>query len=113
MAKIRTFAAYNGFPRWVVRKIIRGLETAHARSTEEENSHPETDSEPEEPEEVVYLSLPYIGERGEAIVKGTVKKLMKLIKKEKNVKVKTFFETLILHLEQRQNASPHQLGSGV
>ena len=93
MAKIRTFAAYNGFPRWVVRKIIRGLDNARARPMEEASSQPKTDTEPAEPEEVVYLSLPYIGERGEAIVRGTVKKLMKLIKKDKNVKVKTFFET--------------------
>lgn len=90
MAKIRTFAAYNGFPKWVVKRVMRSLESAHARPTEDASSQPETDREPEE---VVYLSLPYIGERGEAIVKGTVRKLMKLIKRDKNVRVKTFFET--------------------
>ena len=93
MAKIRTFAAYNGFPRWVVKKIIRSLEPTNARRTEEASSQSESDTEPEEPEEVVYLSLPYIGERGETIVKGTVRKLMKLFKKEKKPRVKTFFET--------------------
>ena len=69
---------------------MRSLEPAHTRSTEDASSQPETDREPEE---VVYLSLPYIGERGEAILKGTVRRLMKLIKKDKNVRVKTFFET--------------------
>ena len=34
MAKIRTFAAYNGFPRWVVRNIMRSVELTNARSTE-------------------------------------------------------------------------------
>ena len=55
--------SYNGLLRWVVRKIIRGLETAHARPREEAISQPKTDTGPEEPKEVVYLSLPYIGER--------------------------------------------------
>ena len=59
----------------------------------ESSSQSKSDADSEEPEEVVYLSLPYLGERGEAIVKGTVRKLMKLFKKEKKPRVKTFFET--------------------
>ena len=84
MAKIRTFAAYNGFPRWVVRKIMRSVEPTNARPTEEASSQSESDAEPEEPEEVVYLSLPHIGERGEEIVKGTVRKLMKYSRRKKS-----------------------------
>ena len=89
-------------------------EPTNARPTEEACNQSETDTDPEEPEEVVYLSLPYIGERGEAIVKGTVKKLMKLFKKDKNVRVKTFFETKKLSFYvSKKDRTPLLSNSGV
>ena len=50
--------------------------------------------EQHEPQEsLVYLSLPYIGDHGEAVIRKTTKKLSKLMKKEKNVIFKVFLQT--------------------
>ena len=50
--------------------------------------------ENEQPQESpVFISLPYIGDQGEAVIKKTTKRLSKLMKKEKNVIFKVFLQT--------------------
>ena len=62
----------------------------------------------------MYLSLPYIGELGEATVKRTVRKLMKLFKKEKKPRMKTFFETMkVSFYVSNKDKTPLLSNSGV
>ena len=96
LANIRKFAAYNGFPRWVVNKVVRKtLHTGQRNQPQDEPQQEPTANQEEDSshESLVFLSLPYIGDRGEAIIKKTTKRLSKLMKKEKNVIFKVFLQT--------------------
>lgn len=96
LANIRKFAAYNGFPRWVVNRVVRNTLYNGQRNQPQNESQqePPANRKEDEPEEsLIFLSLPYIGNHGEAIVKKTTKRLSKLMKKEKNVIFKVFLQT--------------------
>ena len=83
LAAIRRFAAYNGFPQWVAKRVIqRALQPK-----------PETGEADERPTEEVWINLPYLGDHGETIITKTTNRLRKLMKKEKNVVFKIFLET--------------------
>ena len=79
---IKKFASYNGFPRWIVKNVIQ--QTQNKRRT----------NEPDQDDDVttLYMSLPFSGKEAESIVKRSKRRLMKLFKKEKNVKFSIFFE---------------------
>ena len=80
---IKKFASYNGFPRWIVKNVIQ--QTQNKRRT----------NEPDQDDDVttLYMSLPFSGKEAESIVKRSKRRLMKLFKKEKNVKFSIFFES--------------------
>ena len=80
---IKKFASYNGFPRWIVKNVIQ--QTQKKRRTKE----------PDQDDDVttLYMSLPFSGKEAESIVKRSKRRLMKLFKKEKNVKFSIFFES--------------------
>ena len=97
LANIRKFAAYNGFPKWVVNRVVR--RTLYIGQQNQPQDEPQREptanqEEDEQPQESpVFISLPYIGDQGEAIIKKTTKRLSKLMKKEKNVIFKVFLQT--------------------
>ena len=97
LANIRKFAAYNGFPRWVVNRVVRRTLHTGQRNQPQVEHHqepPANQVENEQPQESpVFISLPYIGDQGEAVIKKTTKRLSKLMKKEKNVIFKVFLQT--------------------
>ena len=80
---IKKFASYNGFPRWIVKNVIQ--QTQNKRRT----------NEPDQDDDVttLYMSLPFSGKEAESIVKRSKRRLMKLFKKEENVKFSIFFES--------------------
>ena len=83
IGNIKRFASYNGFPKWVVRSVVRRALQPIRRTQEEE---------PEQ-ENVIFFSFPYIGDQGEATIKKCTRRLSKLMKREKNVIFKVFLET--------------------
>ena len=83
IGNIKRFASYNGFPKWVVRGVVRrALQPIR----------PNQEEKPEQ-ENVIFFSFPYIGDQGEAVIKKCTRRLAKLMKKEKNVIFKVFLET--------------------
>ena len=83
LSNIRRFAAFNGFPKWIARSVMR-QSLGNRRNTE---------AEPEEDEETLYMSLPYNGKEAESIVKRCKKRLIRLFKREKKVKFSFRFQT--------------------
>ena len=83
ISKIRKFAAYNGFPKWIARNVINSSMHSTQRLEQEEEPDMET----------LYLSLPYIGPKGEAVVQKATKRLSKLMKRDKKFRFKVFLET--------------------
>ena len=74
LVNIKKFAAYNGFPKWIVKSIMK------------QSLHDKARIEPESDEETLYLFLPYSGKEAESIVKRSKKRLTRLFKKEKKVR---------------------------
>ena len=104
IAKIRKFAAYNGFPKWAVRNIVkRSLQPTQYPKEEDESDH-----------ETIHLTLPYIGDQGESVVNKCTKRLAKLMKKEKKVVFKVFLETTKLaFFTSNKDKTPFLSSSGV
>ena len=96
--KIKKFASWNGFPKWVTRSVVTKAMHPHEHLEQQD-----VDSE------TIYLSLPYLGTHGEAIVRKTTKKLTKLMKREKNDQgVLGDDKIVLLHVEQGQDTIPEQ-----
>ena len=74
LVNIKKFAAYNGFPKWIVKSIMK------------QSLHDKARIEPESDEETLYLFLPYSGKEAESIVKRSKKRLTRFFKKEKKVR---------------------------
>ena len=104
IAKIKKFAAYNGFPKWIVRKLIKRALQPTQRPEEEEDPD----------QEVIYLTFPYIGYQGESVVQKCTKRLSKLMKREKKVVFKVFLETTKLaFFTSNKDKTPFLSSSGV
>ena len=84
LKKIRTFAAWNNFPG----KVRNSLERRFC-TDKPSNDEPET----EESGIDIWLKLPYIGPKGEILVKAFVKKVRRMLKKGKKVDFKIRFQT--------------------
>ena len=80
---IKKFASYNGFPKWIVKSVIQQTFNKPRRSETDQN----------EDETTLYMSLPYTGKEAETIVRRSKKRLSKLFKREKNVKFSIFFQS--------------------
>ena len=87
LTRIRTFASWNGFPVRVrnslTSKFLKNLSIDH----DEKNS--EVDAEVT----TIWLNFPYVGQKGEQLVKSFIKKLRRFIKPDVNVRFRTRFTT--------------------
>ena len=79
---IKKFAAFNGFPRWIVNKIVKQSGgNRHQPSDEEDVS------------KIVYMFLPFTGKEAEGVVMRCKKRLFKLFKKDQKVEFRVHFQT--------------------
>ena len=104
---IKKFAAYNGFPKWIAKNVIR-------QSLDAPHNHPREKTDENEPTETLYMFLPYNGKQAEAIVKRCKKRLMKLFKRDKKVKFEVCFQsTKIAFFTSNKDRIPLLSNSGV
>lgn len=95
LKNIRRFAAYNGFPKWVVKSTIKSCNTTNrARSPDEEDVAVS-----------LFLQLPYLGKEGEQIVRRTKKKLARVFKEKVRINV-TFKTKKISFLTSNKDKVP-------
>ena len=87
---IKKFAAWNGFPSRIRNKLVNRFANespkVQADSSEIESTEKKT----------VYFELPYIGPKGEQMLKQFKKRIRKFLKPEADVHFKTFFKTTLL-----------------
>ena len=103
LANIRRFASYNGFPKWIVKRIMQ-QSLRPKRNVEEEA----------EDQDVLYMTLPYNGKESENIVKRCKKRLYRLFKKEKKIKFSIRFRsTKVSFFTSNKDRIPHLSNSGV
>ena len=101
---IKKFAAFNGFPKWIVKNVIR-----QSLGNKRNN-----DIDSDEEIEKLYMSLPYNGKEAECIVKRCKKRLKKLFKKEKTVKFSISFQsTKLSFFTSNKDKIPILSSSGV
>ena len=79
MQKIRKFASYNGFPKWIVNSTIKKANQQRQRDDQEEEYTS------------LVMTLPYIGNESEQIVKRSKKKLARFLKPK--VRINVFFKS--------------------
>ena len=77
---IKRFAAYNGFPRWVVKSTIQRWNQTSSNHGEEDDEVPS-----------ISLSIPYIGKESEQVIRRTKKKLARTFKEK--VRINIFFKS--------------------
>ena len=103
IGKIKKFAAYNGFPKWIVRNVVKRSLQPNQRQEEDETD-----------QETIFLTFPYIGNQGESVVQKCTKRLSKLMKREKKVVFKVFLETTKLaFFTSNKDKTPFLSSSGV
>ena len=100
---VRKFAAYNGFPKWIAKNLIKQtLDPQRPPRDEKEDA------------ETLYMSLTYTGKQAEAIVQRCKKRLTKLFKRDKTVKFEIFFQTTkISFFTSNKDQIPKLSNSGV
>ena len=104
---IKKFAAYNGFPKWIAKNIIR-------QSLDAPHNHPRETTDEDEHIEKLYMFLPYNGKQAEAIVKRCKKRLVKLFKRNKIVKFEVCFQsTKISFFTSNKDRIPFLSNSGL
>ena len=103
LANIRKFASYNGFPKWIVKKVMR--QSLHNRRDIDEET---------EQVNTLYMFLPYTGQEAENIVTRCKKRLSRLFKKEKKVKFSVSFQsTKVSFYTSNKDRIPLLSNSGV
>ena len=101
---IKRFAAYNGFPKWTVKSVIR--QSLGNRKNNESESNEEIDT--------LFMFLPYNGKEAECIAKRCKKRLDKLFRKEKRVKLNIIFQsTKVSFFTSTKDKIPALSNSGV
>ena len=91
LANIKRFASYNGFPRWIVSKLIR----------ESTNPRPRT-LEDDEDTHSIYMFLPYAGKEAETVILRCKKTSLQTFQKRSEDQVKSpspIQETILLDIE--------------
>ena len=81
LLKIRQFLAWNGFPRRVADGLINRTKASCLYKTLSQDHAQETVSE----SRIIWINMPYIGEKGEQLTKSLVHKLRRCIPPSKNV----------------------------
>jgi hypothetical protein len=79
---IKKFASYNGFPRWIVNKIVKQSGTNHHQQNDEEDIS-----------KIIYIFLPFTGKEAEGVVMRCKKRLFKLFKKDQKIEFRVHFQT--------------------
>ena len=105
LAIIRKFASYNGFPKWITRKVMKeGLQPK--RHTNDEQEAEELDT--------LYMFLPYNGQEAESIVIRCKKRLSRLFKNDRKVKFNIRFQsTKVAFYTSNKDKIPFLSNSGV
>ena len=105
LATIRRFASYNGFPKWITRKVIKeGLRPRKDIDNEHETEELNT----------LHLFLPYNGQEAESIVTRCKKRLVRLFKNGKKVKFNIHFQsTKVSFFTSNKDRIPFLSNSGV
>ena len=80
LSKLRLFMSWNGFPRYVSRKLIKKFSTHVTRTPNNEEL------------ETIWLRLPYAGMKGECLIKTLTRKLKRCFK-TKAVKFTVLYQT--------------------
>ena len=76
--KIKTFCSFNGFPRWTVNRLVKRFSAPHSeRSLNAEQQNDAT---------TLFMSLPYLGNDAEQIIRNMKRKLYRVFKEPKNVR---------------------------
>ena len=101
---IKKFAAFNGFPKWIAKKIVQQTLNSRTASSETTDDNIET----------LYMFLPYNGKHAESIVQRCKKRLIKLFKREKKVKFEVCFQsTKVSFFTSNKNQIPKLSNSSV
>ena len=105
LANIRKFASYNGFPKWIARKVIKeGLQPRRDNDVEQEMEEVDT----------LYMFLPYNGKEAESIVTRCKKRLTRLFKNGRKVKFNICLQaTKVSFYTSNKDRIPFLSSSGV
>ena len=82
---IKRFASWNGFPRWICDKLINNYSTSQSSETTPGGKEPE----PTIP--VIWIRLPFIGQKGNFLLRNCTRKISRLLKQP--VKFMNHWET--------------------
>ena len=85
LCNIRRFASYNGFPNRVTHKIIKKVSTEKVKES--------VSNIVEQQDDILYFSLPYLGQKGENIVHSLKRKLFRYFTKQKKIKLRVQYKT--------------------
>ena len=83
MDNIKTFAAYNAFPKRIANAITKKA------GEYKPNQIPADQAETID----IFITLPYLGNKGESIVKSTKRKLFRCFPEDKNIKLVVQYQT--------------------
>ena len=82
---VNKFASWNGFPRYIRKKLISKF------INESETTRPERKEDPDVIP--VWINFPYIGSTGDNLVKTFKKKFNRFLNPKKKIKINSFFNT--------------------
>ena len=88
---LKKIASWNGYPKHVVSLLIKRFKQHQSTSNEDNNKTETNDNRP-----ILWLEMPYIGTRGEQLLRGFKKKLLRCL--NVNVQIKTRITTTKLNL---------------
>ena len=71
---IKRFASWNGFPRWICDKLINTYSTSQSSKTTPGGKEPE----PTIP--IIWIRLPFIGQKGNFLLRNCTRKISRLLK---------------------------------
>ena len=88
---LKKIASWNGYPKHVVSLLIKRFKQHQSTSNEDNNETETNDNRP-----ILWLEMPYIGTKGEQLLRGFKKKLLRCL--NINVQIKTRITTTKLNL---------------
>ena len=100
---IKRFASWNGFPRWICDKLINTYSTSQSSKTTPGGK------EPEPTISIIWIRLPFIGQKGNFLLRNCTRKISRLLKQP--VKFMNQWETTdckLFHFSKRSYAKPYK-----
>ena len=92
LKNIKTFCAYNGFPKWIVNRMVRRRDQLQTRTRDDRGIHTDNNVT------TLYLSLPFCGVESEHIIKNTKRKLHRTFKEPQKVRYNVYLQTTKLSM---------------